>query len=170
LYGEENQLSARPHWSGRSLSLLTVGLTLMLFWNWSCTSAPRYTYTHPKSGATTKDKDVTLLLKNTNRATILTASFYGKDFHGKKTSNGEVFDMYGLSAAHKSLPFGTVLHVTYPPTGKSVTVTINDRGPFIYGRDLDLSYGAANKIGLVNDGVGKVKVRVLKWGDGSRKN
>jgi len=63
------------------------------------------------------------------------------------------------------LPFGTVLQVTYPPTGQSVTVVVNDRGPFVPGRDLDLSYAAARKIGLVNDGTGKVKVKVLKWGN-----
>lgn len=96
----------------------------------------------------------------------MTASFYGEEFHGKQTSNGEVFDMFAFTAAHKSLPFGTILQVSYPNTGKSVEVVVNDRGPFMPGRDLDLSYGAARKIGLVNDGVGQVKVRVLKWGDG----
>jgi len=110
------------------------------------------------------------LLKNYNRSTILTASFYGEDFHGRKTSNGEIFDMNGLTAAHKTLPFGTVLHVTYLATGKSVDVIVNDRGPFIPGRDLDLSYGAARRIGLVSEGVGKVKVRVIKWGDNNGKN
>lgn len=94
----------------------------------------------------------------------MTASYYGDDFHGKLTSNGDVFDMHGMTAAHKSLPFGTILQVTYPPTGKSVNVVINDRGPFIYGRDLDLSYGAARQIGLANDGIGQVKVKVIKWG------
>jgi len=96
----------------------------------------------------------------------MTASFYGEEFHGRLTSNGDVFDMYGLSAAHKSLPFGTILRVTYPKTNKSVDLVINDRGPFIPGRDIDLSYGAAAKIGLVVDGVGQVKVKVLRWGDG----
>ncbi|MFH1212847.1 MAG: septal ring lytic transglycosylase RlpA family protein [Candidatus Neomarinimicrobiota bacterium] len=135
----------------------------------SCTSAPRYLYTSPKSGATTRDKNVTLSLKGSNRTVMLTASFYGEEFHGKLTSNGEVFDMYGLTAAHKSLPFGTILQVTYPSTGKSVNIVINDRGPFIPGRDLDLSYGAAKQIGLVNDGVGQVKVKVIKWGDDESK-
>ncbi len=96
----------------------------------------------------------------------MTASFYGEEFHGRLTSNGDVFDMYGLSAAHKSLPFGTILRVTYPKTNKSVDLVINDRGPFIPGRDIDLSYGAAAKIGLVVDGVGQVKVKVLRWGAG----
>jgi len=95
---------------------------------------------------------------------MMVASFYGEEFDGRHTSNGEIFDMHGNSAAHKTLPFGTVLKVTYPPTGKSVTVIINDRGPFIPGRDLDLSYGAAKEIGLTGDGVGKVEVIVVKWG------
>jgi len=95
---------------------------------------------------------------------IFTASYYGKKFHGQQTSNGETFDMYSYSAAHKKLPFGTVLKVTYLETGRSVLVKVNDRGPFIKNRDLDLSYGAAKRIGLARDGVGKVKVRVIKWG------
>lgn len=94
----------------------------------------------------------------------MTASFYGEEFHGQRTSNGEIFDMYGNTAAHKTLPFGTILKVTYPSTGKSVVVEVNDRGPFMPGRELDLSYGAARKIGLTADGTGKVEVVVLKWG------
>lgn len=160
---------ARHHWPGRSIGLNAVVLTFLLFWLLSCTSAPRYLYTSPKTGATTKDNKVTLLLKDSKRTAILTASFYGEEFHGKLTSNGDVFDMYSLTAAHKSLPFGTILLVTYPATGKSVEVVVNDRGPFIPGRDLDLSYGAARKIGLVNDGVGQVKVKVIKWGNNETK-
>ncbi len=162
-------MSARHHWPGKSLSLNAIVLAFLLFWLLSCTSAPRYLYTSPKTGATIKDNNVTLLLKDSKRTAILTASFYGEEFHGRLTSNGEVFDMNGLTAAHKSLPFGTILQVTYPVTGKSVNVVVNDRGPFIPGRDLDLSYEAARKIGLANDGVGKVKVKVIKWGDNETK-
>lgn len=96
---------------------------------------------------------------------IFTSSYYGPKFHGRKTASGEVFDMYGDTAAHKELPLGTILNVTYLKTGKSVIVKVNDRGPFIAGRDLDLSYGAAKKIGLVADGVGEVKVTVIHWGE-----
>jgi len=95
---------------------------------------------------------------------MMIASFYGEEFDGCLTANGEIFDMHGNSAAHKTLPFGTVLKITYPPTGKSVTVIVNDRGPFIPERELDLSYGAAKEIGLIGDGVGKVEVVVVKWG------
>jgi|GEM_PF-799357 len=90
-----------------------------------------------------------------------TASWYGADFHGKRTASGELYDMHAMTAAHKKLPFGTRLQVTYLKTGLSTDVTVTDRGPFIYGRDLDLSYGAAQRIGLVNDGVGRVRVRFL---------
>jgi len=150
----------------RNLKLISIFCLYIIFWLFSCSSAPRYLYTSPKTGATSKDNRTLLLLKDTKRTAIMTASFYGEEFHGRLTSNGDVFDMYGLSAAHKSLPFGTILRVTYPKTNKSVDLVINDRGPFIPGRDIDLSYGAAAKIGLVVDGVGQVKVKVLKWGDG----
>ncbi len=69
--------------------------------------------------------------------------------------------MYGLSAAHKTMKFGTKLRVTNPDNGKSVVVTVNDRGPFVYGRDLDLSYGAAKAIGFENKGVGRVRIEYL---------
>ncbi|UCH79874.1 MAG: septal ring lytic transglycosylase RlpA family protein [Nitrospiraceae bacterium] len=91
----------------------------------------------------------------------MTASWYGEKFHGRPTSSGERFDMHGLTAAHKTLVFGTKLRVTNPDTGRSVDVVVNDRGPFIPGRDLDLSYGAAEVIGLAEKGVGRVKVNYL---------
>lgn len=89
------------------------------------------------------------------------ASWYGEPFHGRLTASGERYDMHGYTAAHRSLPFGTRLRVTNPETGRSSVVTVNDRGPFIRGRHLDLSYGAAREIGLVGDGVGRVTVEVL---------
>jgi rare lipoprotein A len=88
-------------------------------------------------------------------------SYYGKKFHGRQTANGEIFDMYKLSCAHKSLPFGTQLKVINEDNGKSVVVRVNDRGPFIEGRDLDLSYAAAQEIGLIAHGVKKMRVEVL---------
>ena len=91
------------------------------------------------------------------------ASYYGTDFHGKKTANGEVYDMYGLTAAHKTLPFNTICRVTNLENGKSVDVRINDRGPFIAGRDLDLSHGAAEAIDALLSGVIKVKIEILNF-------
>ena len=88
----------------------------------------------------------------------MTASWYGPRFHGKLTANGEQYNQMALTAAHKSLPFGTVLQVTNLKNGKSVIVRINDRGPFIEGRDLDLSKGTALNLGMIDRGVIKVKV------------
>ena len=86
------------------------------------------------------------------------ASWYGPGFHGRLTANGEVYDQMGPTAAHKTLPFGTRLRVCY----KSCTdVRINDRGPYIGARELDLSYGAAKAIGLVHPGVANVKITYL---------
>ncbi len=92
---------------------------------------------------------------------IAVASWYGEPFHGRLTASGERYNMHGLSAAHRSLPFGTRLKVTNPESGQSSVVTVNDRGPFVHGRQLDLSYGAARQIGLVGGGVGRVAVEVL---------
>jgi rare lipoprotein A len=91
------------------------------------------------------------------------ASWYGPGFQGNRTSNGEVYDMYGISAAHKTLPFDTVVRVVDLDTGKSVVVRINDRGPFIEGRIIDLSKGAAEKLGIVDKGIARVGLRILHW-------
>ena len=90
-----------------------------------------------------------------------TASWYGPDFHGRSTSNGEVFNMYDLTAAHKTLPFGTRVMVTNLLNGKSVQVRINDRGPFISGRIIDLSYAAARLLEMIGPGTAEVRLEVL---------
>ncbi|MDY6854767.1 MAG: septal ring lytic transglycosylase RlpA family protein [Thermodesulfobacteriota bacterium] len=90
------------------------------------------------------------------------ASWYGSDFHGKKTSSGEIYNMYDLTAAHKTLPLGTYVRVTNLNNKRSAKVKINDRGPFIKGRIIDLSYTAAKKIDMVESGTAKVKVEILK--------
>lgn len=87
------------------------------------------------------------------------ASFYADKYVGRKTSNGETFRQNKLTAAHKTLPFGTKVKVINQNNGKSVKVRINDRGPFIQGRIIDLSKKAAKKIDMVNDGVTKVRIR-----------
>ena len=90
-----------------------------------------------------------------------TASWYGKDFHGKKTANGETYNMYGLSAAHKLLPLGTVVRVDNLENGRSVQMVVNDRGPFVDNRLIDLSYGAAKALGTVEKGLAKVRVTAV---------
>ena len=94
-----------------------------------------------------------------------TASYYGKKFHGRRTSNLEVYDMYAFSAAHKTLPLPSFARVTNLDNGKSVIVRVNDRGPFHAGRVIDLSYAAATKLGYVSKGTARVEVRALTAGD-----
>jgi rare lipoprotein A len=89
------------------------------------------------------------------------ASYYGKDHHGKKTANGEVFDMYKLTAAHRSLPFGTQVKVTNLSNQRSVIVRINDRGPYYQGRIIDLSLAAAKSLEMVEAGITQVKLEVV---------
>jgi rare lipoprotein A len=89
------------------------------------------------------------------------ASWYGRKFHGRKTSNGEIYDMYAMTAAHKTLPLGTYVRVKNLSNHKTVDVRINDRGPFVRGRIIDLSYTSAKRIGIVGPGTGRVKVEAL---------
>lgn len=103
-------------------------------------------------------------VKYINRGTMK-ASWYGPKFHGKLTANGEIYDQMALTAAHKSLKFGTLLKVTNPKNGKSVIVRINDRGPYIGNRELDLSKGAATKLGLIERGVARVKIEEVSLGE-----
>ena len=94
-----------------------------------------------------------------------TASYYGAKFHGRRTSNQEVYDMYAFTAAHKTLPLPSFARVTNLDNGKSVVVRVNDRGPFHEGRVIDLSYAAAVKLGIVARGTGRVEVRALVPGE-----
>jgi rare lipoprotein A len=90
------------------------------------------------------------------------ASWYGADFHHKRTANGERFDMNGLTAAHRSLPFDSYVRVTNIANGRSVVVRINDRGPFITDRIIDLSAKAARQLGIEVDGVVRVRIEVVR--------
>ncbi len=108
----------------------------------SCISAPRSVVRPPETG-------------------YMIASWYGPKFHGRLTASGEKFNMHAMTCAHKEFAFGTRLRVTYLKSRRSVVVTVNDRGPFIRGRDLDLSYAAAREIDLIKEGVGKVKIQYL---------
>jgi rare lipoprotein A len=94
------------------------------------------------------------------------ASYYAEEFHGRKTSNGETFDMNALTAAHQTLPFGTLVRVINKTTGTSVVVRINDRGPFLKDRIIDLSRAAAEKIGMIGPGTAEVHLEILEWGTG----
>ncbi len=90
-----------------------------------------------------------------------TVSWYGPGFHGKLTASGERYDMHAMTCAHKKLPFGTRLRLVNRDDGSSATVTVNDRGPFVRGRDIDLSKAAAQRLGIIGPGTGEVRVYYL---------
>ena len=92
------------------------------------------------------------------------ASFYGADFHGKTTSCGEAFNMHDFTCAHKLLPFNTILRVTNLLNGRVVEVRVNDRGPFVIGREIDLSTAAAEKLNMIGAGTVEVKLEIVKMG------
>ena len=128
----------------------------------NCSSSPRYT-----TGSRSRSNPVKKVNSTAKSKKILKgiSSYYGEDFHGKLTANGEVFDMYGLTAAHKTLPLNTIVKVTNLENKKSLILRINDRGPYVKGRMLDCSYGAALKLGFIGNGTTKVKVEVIELGD-----
>lgn len=90
------------------------------------------------------------------------ASWYGPGFHGRKTANGEIYNMHEMTAAHKTLPFGARVKVIDLETGRSVIVRINDRGPFVEGRVIDLSYAAARALGMEKKGTARVALKILQ--------
>jgi rare lipoprotein A len=117
---------------------------------------------------TVKENNVnTSVVKYIDRGTMK-ASWYGPKFHGKYTANGEVYDQMALTAAHKHLKFGTLLKVTNTKNGRSVIVRINDRGPYIEGRDLDLSKGAAIELGMMRKGVARLKIEEITLNKSNR--
>jgi len=105
-----------------------------------------------------------LLLTFVMTGSVLTgvASWYGPGFHGRLTASGEVFDMHAMTAAHRKLPLGTMVSIRNMLNGKTVVVTINDRGPYIDGRMLDVSYGVAVKLDMVDRGFCPVQVKVMR--------
>ena len=163
-------------------------ITFFIIWIFlvdiSCTSSPRYSaknttlktrkFSKKPSRKNSKNKNKTIFIDpstvdtNVKHKKVMKglSSFYSEDFHGKLTANGEIFDMYGLTAAHKTLPLNTVCRVTNLSNNKSLILRINDRGPYVVGRILDCSYGAAKKLGFVNEGTTEVKIEVIEWGDG----
>jgi rare lipoprotein A len=91
------------------------------------------------------------------------ASFYGKEFKGRKTASGHYFDPEGMTAAHRNLPLGTQVRITNLNNGRSYEALINDRGPFVPGRIIDVSRGLAEKLGFIRSGIAKVKIEVMGW-------
>lgn len=93
---------------------------------------------------------------------MVRASWYGPTFQGHLTANGELYDMAAMTAAHPTLPFGSMVRLTNVRTGKIAVVRINDRGPYVDGRDIDLSYRAAEKLGIIGSGVSKVRMELVQ--------
>lgn len=116
-----------------------------------CTgSAPRFA-TKSEAGAPSTEP---LVLEGT-------ASYYADEFHGRQTSNGETYDMHALTAAHRTLPFNTLLKVTNLGNGRSIVVRVNDRGPFKEGRIVDLSYEAARRLEMIGPGTALVRLQIV---------
>ena len=95
------------------------------------------------------------------------ASYYAEKYHGRKTANGEIFNMYAMTCAHKTLPFGTILRVTNLKNNKTVDVRVNDRGPFVKGREIDVSKAAAQKLGMIKTGTASVRIEILDKNTGT---
>lgn len=135
-----------------------VAIFLMLLFA-GCASTIRYT---EKTSPPVKEKK-----DNPDVVNILTgvASFYADEFHGRKTANGEIYDMNGLTAAHPFIPFNTMINVTNLKNKKSVIVRVNDRMPFRKDRIIDLSLGAATALDMVKDGIIEVQLEILEGGE-----
>jgi rare lipoprotein A len=134
--------------------IVSIGISALTLY--ACSSSARYrAQSIPRQA--NKNYDEGMVLKGK-------ASYYGEKFHGRKTASGEIFNMYAMTAAHKSLPFGTKIKVTNTSNQKSVVVEINDRGPFVGNRILDLSYQAAREIGMLNSGIADVSIKIIRLG------
>jgi len=152
------------------IRLVVVIITILIY---ACSPAPRYNSNSSKiksykSSQSNTAKKKAVKNKFDKKKTIYrgVSSYYGPNFHGKLTANGEVYDMYGLTAAHKEMPLNTIARVTNLDNGKSLILRINDRGPYVDGRILDCSYGAAKKLGFIKAGTANVEIKVIEWGDG----
>jgi rare lipoprotein A len=153
--------------STRSKDIVCGILVLLLV---GCSSTPRFAERGESSSGSRTQARTGQAVQPPSGKVLLTlegvASYYAHDFHGKQTSNGEMFDMNALTAAHRTFPFGTKVRVTNLENNKMVVVRVNDRGPFKEGRIMDLSMGAAKEIDAIRNGTARVKLEVLEWGNG----
>lgn len=106
-------------------------------------------------------QELTIRLPESGKESPVVASWYGEDFHGKAMANGDIYDMYAATIAHKEMPLGTKVELENTLTGEMVRAVVTDRGPYVEGRDVDLSFGLAQKLSLVEQGVGNLIMRVL---------
>ncbi len=135
-----------------------------------CTPAPRFTSRNEKPPEVKSEKDETKTFNDTTPLESVTgiASYYSDEFNGKPTYSGEIYDMYGVSAAHPTYPMGTKIRVTNLSNLKSIELVINDRMPYRPDRIIDLSLGAAMELGMVQDGLAEIRIDVLEWGKGKK--
>jgi peptidoglycan lytic transglycosylase len=140
----------------------------------ACSSTSRYT-TKESDDDSSRNRDTSELLNEEDidlndfhplKTEIGIASYYADKYNGRQTASGEIYNMYGISAAHPSYPMGTIVRVTNFSNNLSIILKINDRMPSFKNRIADLSLGAARKLDMVQDGIAKVKIEVIKWGIG----
>jgi rare lipoprotein A len=143
--------------SDRPKALLPVLLIVVFLLLTAC--GPRYIVRERRMPP--PEKETKIEKRETREVQQGIASWYGADFHGKQTSSGEVYDMYQLTCAHQTLPLGTMVMVTNLENGKSVELKVNDRGPFVKGRIIDVSYAAARMLDMHAQGTAMVKVEVF---------
>lgn len=129
-----------------------------------CASSPRFAVDRRTDSAATPVSSTASSQSARPTMTEGIASYYAHDFHGKKTANGEIFNMRALTAAHRSYPFNTKMRVTNLDNGRTVIVRVNDRGPFKLERITDLSLGAAEALDMTTSGTARVRLEVLEWG------
>ena len=136
----------------------------IFFYLISCTVSPRYN----SSNSANNSKKQNSVVETSSNKTVYKgiSSWYGPNFHGKLTANGEIFDMYGTTAAHKTLPLNSIVRVINLENNKSIILKINDRGPYVGDRILDCSYGAAKKLGFDKEGTASVRIEIIDFGDG----
>ena len=144
----------------------TIMFLFVLFLVSACSVVPRYTSKNNEQHINKPEQSINNYSESSESYETTTglASYYGKKFDGRTTSSGETYDMYGLTAAHPTMPFGTILHITNLKNSRSVIVRINDRMPEHPERIIDLSYGAADELDMLEDGVTTVQIDVLEWG------
>jgi rare lipoprotein A len=135
--------------------LKNLSLFLLLLFSFACAPTKKIVYPPYEPGKDIRYRETGM------------ASWYGEDFHGRRTANGEIYDMYAMTAAHRTLPFHTRVRVTNLDTGKKTEVRINDRGPFIPGRIIDLSKSGAKELGLLGPGTAKVVVETIGFYPGA---
>ncbi len=156
--GSKRSPAADTVWNLFFTSILSVMLL-------SCASSPRFTAERHREPSASPGAGSVPAPEGKSASTKGIASYYAHDFHGKKTANGEQFDMHAMTAAHRSYPFNTKIRVTNENNGKSCVVRVNDRGPFKLDRIIDLSLGAAEKLGMTSSGTAPVTLEVIEWGN-----